>query len=38
MIADSTEAVWQARQDVNQWLNVARHDGPYERITKPWLG
>lgn len=69
MITDSTEAVWQARQDarlcavhpqqpfthsqkayllplgdtvfqryVNQWLNVARRDGTYERITKPWLG
>lgn len=23
---------------VNQWLNLARHDGTYERITKPWLG
>lgn len=69
MITDSTEAVWQARQDarlcavhplqpfthsqkayllplgdtvfqhyVNQWLDLARHDGTYERITKPWLG
>ncbi|MGH3685654.1 MAG: hypothetical protein ACRDRU_10560 [Pseudonocardiaceae bacterium] len=23
---------------VNQWLNLARHDGTYARITKPWLG
>ena len=23
---------------VSQWLNLARHDGTYERITKPWLG
>ncbi|WP_394844190.1 transporter substrate-binding domain-containing protein [Pendulispora brunnea] len=23
---------------VNQWLNLTRHDGTYERIAKPWLG
>jgi len=23
---------------VNQWLNLARHDGTYARVAKPWLG
>ncbi len=23
---------------VNRWLNLARHDGTYQRITQPWLG
>jgi ABC-type amino acid transport substrate-binding protein len=23
---------------VDQWLNLARHDGTYQRITQPWLG
>ncbi|MBP2474949.1 cyclohexadienyl dehydratase [Crossiella equi] len=26
------------QQWVDQWLNLARNDGTWERVTKPWLG
>lgn len=26
------------QQWVNQWLHLAKNDGTYDRITKPWLG
>lgn len=30
------DVVWQ--QWVDQWLNLALHDGTWDRIAKPWLG